>query len=614
MKPRVLPKAVYAAALIAVTSFAAHAGPANTTASHPEVVGSEDVRTAVGQQPASTQKPSDSHSAAAAHAGVAASVNGVDIPLSQVAALALRQAGPGITDQLIGNVLVDQEAQKQGLAASPAEIDAAADVIRSQVQPATLEDALARRHMTMEAFRDEMRVQVEVRKLLSKSLKPVRMAHISAILINIAQPGNPNTILTSQHTESQARTIMAQIEAQLKAGKPFEDLARQYSEDMGNKDAGGDIGIVSDIPYTEKSPAARAFSAQPAFLDAALGLKTGEYTPEPVKTCYGLHLIKADSTGDNHPPTEDQLYSDAETEATNDQLASLAPEYVSSLRQSANVVVYLGTAVPGPPGVAASVNGQNIPDSVVSETALQTAGATIADRLIINTLVDQEARKQGVQATPSEIDEKIDEIRNQIKPQTLENALEQTHMDVNDLREIQRVRVEAEKLVGKTIGPVRMVHVRHIVILVKGVGSGSPSGRTEHTEDKARAIIAAIQRELKAGKKFGDLATQYSEDSATKKSGGDLGVLTPKSPLEPSVLTAALALRRGQITPKAIVTSYGLELIEAVSTGDDPLSSDRQLYLNTEKQTRDREIQAEMHDYIPGLMARSHVSNFLAEQ
>ncbi|MFT3988008.1 peptidylprolyl isomerase [Aestuariivirga sp.] len=68
------------------------------------------------------------------------------------------------------------------------------------------------------------------------------------------------------------------IEARLKKGEKFEDLAKQYSLD-GSKDYGGDLGYFT------------APEMVPAFSKAAFALKVGEIS-EPIKTDFGWHIIK----------------------------------------------------------------------------------------------------------------------------------------------------------------------------------------------------------------------------------------------------------------------------------------------------------------------------------
>jgi len=74
-----------------------------------------------------------------------------------------------------------------------------------------------------------------------------------------------------------------QVVKDLKAGKKFEDLARERSSDAQSAKHGGEIGWFSkdELP-TPFEPIAQA----------AFKLKPGQYTQKPVKTDFGWHVIK----------------------------------------------------------------------------------------------------------------------------------------------------------------------------------------------------------------------------------------------------------------------------------------------------------------------------------
>jgi len=89
----------------------------------------------------------------------------------------------------------------------------------------------------------------------------------------------------NQAKSDQAKKILEEA----KNGKDFSELAKQYSEDPGTKDAGGDLDYFKK---GEMTPEFETVVFNPDF-------KTGQVWPELVKTEYGYHIIKKiDERGD----------------------------------------------------------------------------------------------------------------------------------------------------------------------------------------------------------------------------------------------------------------------------------------------------------------------------
>jgi peptidyl-prolyl cis-trans isomerase SurA len=77
-----------------------------------------------------------------------------------------------------------------------------------------------------------------------------------------------------------ARKKMEQIQAELKGGKKFEDLAKEYSDDKFSKDKGG---VMEPFGVGK---------LMPEFENTAFALKNPGDVAQPIQTEYGLHLIK----------------------------------------------------------------------------------------------------------------------------------------------------------------------------------------------------------------------------------------------------------------------------------------------------------------------------------
>ena len=86
--------------------------------------------------------------------------------------------------------------------------------------------------------------------------------------------------------QTQAEAIVAEA----RGGADFAELARQYSEDDGTKELGGDLGPISPGQMV------------PEFEGAAYALDQGEIS-DPVSSMFGVHIIKAtEKTGGTTQP------------------------------------------------------------------------------------------------------------------------------------------------------------------------------------------------------------------------------------------------------------------------------------------------------------------------
>jgi peptidyl-prolyl cis-trans isomerase D len=97
--------------------------------------------------------------------------------------------------------------------------------------------------------------------------------------------------------------------------------------------------------------------------------------------------------------------------------------------------------------------------------------------------------------------------------------------------------------------------VRHI--LIKTVGM------SKEDQDKARAKIDDLLKQIKSGADFAALATKHSEDPGSAVKGGDLGWITRDGQTVKNFESAAFSLKPGQISD-VISTEYGYHIIQVM--------------------------------------------------
>lgn len=91
-------------------------------------------------------------------------------------------------------------------------------------------------------------------------------------------------------SESDALEKIKAAEAELRAGKDFSAVAREYSQDPGSADSGGDLGLAGKGAYV------------PEFEDVLYSLEEGEVS-SPVLSEFGYHLIKLVEIADVEVPS-----------------------------------------------------------------------------------------------------------------------------------------------------------------------------------------------------------------------------------------------------------------------------------------------------------------------
>jgi peptidyl-prolyl cis-trans isomerase C len=92
-------------------------------------------------------------------------------------------------------------------------------------------------------------------------------------------------------TEDEAKAIIKQLDD----GGDFAKLAEEKSKDPGSGKMGGDLGFFTKGKMIKE------------FEDAAFALEPGKYTPAPVKSQYGFHIIKSIEKRKQPLPTYDQV-------------------------------------------------------------------------------------------------------------------------------------------------------------------------------------------------------------------------------------------------------------------------------------------------------------------
>ncbi|MEN6390503.1 MAG: peptidylprolyl isomerase [Syntrophomonas sp.] len=209
-------------------------------------------------------------------------------------ATTLTKLQDAVYEQMVTDVLIKQEADRRGILVEEKDIDSTLAAMKAGMPAETYQDMLSRTGLSEADIRNMAKTEIMTQKLYQtvgqvsdNETKNFYNEHQGELKQGI----EIYHILVA--TEAEARQVLEQI----KNGQDFGRLAAQYSTDPGSKDKGG---------YLE---AANLMSNWvPEFKTAAMKLKPGETTTQPVKSDYGFHIIKAGKV----VPIEKSSYADLE--------------------------------------------------------------------------------------------------------------------------------------------------------------------------------------------------------------------------------------------------------------------------------------------------------------
>jgi parvulin-like peptidyl-prolyl isomerase len=320
-----------------------------------------------------------------------------------------------------------------------------------------------------------------------------------------------------------------------------------------------------------------------------------------------------------------------------------------------------GCERPHQPSVVATVNGQPIQRSLMERYYRDSLGEgqhqlppvqaenthmEILRQLIDDEMKQQRAAKLNLVATDEEVEAKLAELKAPFTQEEFDRQLKQKSLTLDELKRQIRRSLTTEKLMNKEINSkinitdaditqyynqnkaeFNLVEPQYhlATIVVTSTPSAQPANLQNNkaaNDTEARKKIEALHNRLESGEDFGALAANFSEQTSTASSGGDMGPI-PESQLRQDnpVFAAVSALKPGQITGVVPIldqnrkpAGYAIyKLISKEVAGQRELNDPRvQQFIRS--QLRDSRAQLLRNAYSEMLRDQARVENYYAEE
>lgn len=173
--------------------------------------------------------------------------------------------------------------------------------------------------------------------------------------------------------------------------------------------------------------------------------------------------------------------------------------------------------------VVAKVGDASISENELQQTLLDQYGADALDVLITNKLIELEADKQKITVSDEEVDEELATLAESYGGETaLEEAVVASGMTMDDVRDDIINYIKTEKLLEPRI-EITDEELQTYFDENKDTFATAEQVQASHILVADEATANEVKSKLDAGGDFSELAKEYSTDTTTAESGGDLG-------------------------------------------------------------------------------------------
>jgi peptidyl-prolyl cis-trans isomerase SurA len=207
---------------------------------------------------------------------------------------------------LIDNEILLQRAEKEGLLAADADVEAKFNELKAPYTQEQFQKMLEQRKMSIADLKAQIRRELSVQKLFNKEIGShisISDADVSAfyhankasfnlaenkvrlaqILVTPSADPNVNNLKNDKaQNDQQARSKIQMIDMRVRQGEDFGTLAQNYSEDANTAPNGGDLGFVPESALEKVNPELRK---------VILDMTPGQVSPV-MHTPEGYRIIK----------------------------------------------------------------------------------------------------------------------------------------------------------------------------------------------------------------------------------------------------------------------------------------------------------------------------------
>ena len=572
------------------------------------------VRAQTNQPPANAApKTTQQISAAKGIPQVVGTVNGIPVTKEQLAAACVQRYGTQVLDNILNKSLILQACEAQNIKISQTDVDqeiariATKFNLSSTLYLKLIEDE---RNIKPEQYARDIVWPMLALRALARDKIQVPEDLIDQRFQNQYGPTVKVRMVAIEDKGKESVDKMRKLHQQALADPAqFKRIAKENSEDPTSASV---EGLLMPI---------RQFSGDDELERVAFSLK-----PDQVSNIFKigpmqvmLQCVRHEDAAPPNPETIPAIRSHIRQTLEDEHLQNMADKLFEGLRKESSLVKVLGDAALQQqyPGVAAILNRQQVPMSMLEEECINRHGATVLEGEMNRVLLESLLQAAKLQVTQADIDQEIASAADRfgyIKPDRTPDV----EKWVNSLIEDEGTTLELyiRDAVWPTVALKKLVAGK-VQVTEQDLQRGFEANYGPRVE--VLAIVLSNQRtaqevwQMARGKNddqfFGELAAQYSVEPTSRSNYGKVQPIR-KHGIGLALEKAAFDLKQGEMS--GIIESDGQFVILRCQGFTKPVVADTNMVREElQKDLYERKTRLVMETYLDEKLKGSDIQNFL---